>query len=55
MKRAIKAHFKDFIAIAVMVIIALATLLIILANQKAALPSWIRGMGEEFYSNNAVF
>ena len=55
MKRAIKAHYKDFIAITVLVIIALATLLIILSNQKAALPSWIPGLGQEFYSINAEF
>lgn len=55
MKRAIKAHFKDFIAITVLIIIALATLLIILSNQKAALPSWIPGLGQEFYSINAEF
>lgn len=55
MKRAIKAHFKDFIAITVLIVIALATLLIILSNQKAALPSWIPGLGQEFYSINAEF
>jgi phospholipid/cholesterol/gamma-HCH transport system substrate-binding protein len=54
-KRAIKAHFKDFIAITVLIVIALATLLIILSNQKAALPSWIPGLGQEFYSINAEF
>ena len=55
MKRAIKAHFSDFIAIAVVVVVALAVLLGILANQKAALPSWVPGFGQEFYSINAEF
>ncbi len=55
MKRAIKAHYKDVLAITVLIIVALATLLIILSNQKAALPSWIPGLGQEFYSINAEF
>lgn len=55
MKRAIKAHYKDVLAILVLVIVALATLLIILSNQKAALPSWIPGLGQDFYSINAEF
>ncbi len=55
MKRAIKAHFKDFLAIAGLMVIALAVLLGILANQKAALPSWVPGLGQDFYSINAEF
>ncbi|MCB0869707.1 MAG: MCE family protein [Solirubrobacterales bacterium] len=52
MKRAIKTHFKDFLAIAGLIVIAIAVLLFILSNQKAALPSWIPGLGQEFYSIN---
>ncbi|MCB8915902.1 MAG: MCE family protein [Thermoleophilales bacterium] len=52
MKRAIKTHFKDFLAIAGLIIIALAVLLFILSNQKAALPSWIPWLGQDFYSIN---
>ena len=55
MIKAIRDHSKDFIAITLMVILALVTLLVILANQKAALPSWIPGLGQEFYSINAEF
>ncbi|MFA9399784.1 MAG: MlaD family protein [Acidobacteriota bacterium] len=55
MKRAITTHIKDFVAIAVMVAVALAVLLGILANQKAALPAWVPGLGQEFYSINAEF
>ena len=55
MKRAIKAHYKDVLAITVLIIVALITLLVILSNQKAALPSWIPGLGQEFYSINAEF
>lgn len=53
--KAIKDHSKDFIAITLMVILAIVTLLVILANQKAALPAWIPGLGQEFYSINAEF
>lgn len=52
MKRAIKTHFKDFLAITGMIVVALAVLLFILANQKAALPSWIPVLGQDFYSIN---
>ncbi|HRV59287.1 MAG: hypothetical protein KDB54_09440 [Solirubrobacterales bacterium] len=52
MKRAIKTHFKDFLAITGLIILALAVLLFILSNQKAALPSWIPWLGQDFYSIN---
>lgn len=52
MKRAIKTHLKDFLAIAGLVVIAIAVLLFILSNQKAALPSWIPWLGQDFYSIN---
>ncbi|MFM9149552.1 MAG: MlaD family protein [Solirubrobacterales bacterium] len=53
--RAIKDHTKDFIAVSLMILLAIVTLLVILANQKAALPGWIPGLGQEFYSINAEF
>lgn len=55
MKRAIKTHFKDFIAITGLVLVALLVLLFILSQQKAALPGWVPGLGQEFYSVNAEF
>jgi len=55
MKHAIKTHFKDFVAIALLIVVAIAVLLVILSNQKAALPSWVPGLGQEFYSINAEF
>jgi len=55
LKRAINDHSRDIVAILVMVLVALVTLLVILSNQKAALPSWIPGLGQEFYSINAEF
>ena len=55
LKRAIQDHVKDFVAVALMILLAIATLLIILANQKAALPGWIPVLGQDFYSINAEF
>ncbi len=52
MKRAIKTHIKDFLAIAGLILIAIAVLLFILSNQKAAIPSWIPWLGQDFYSIN---
>ncbi len=55
MKRAVKAHFGDFLAILAVIVVAVAVLAAILANQRAALPSWLPGFGQEFYSINAEF
>lgn len=55
MKRAIRTHLKDFLAIAGLIVVGLAVLLVILANQKAALPGWVPGLGQDFYSLNAEF
>jgi phospholipid/cholesterol/gamma-HCH transport system substrate-binding protein len=55
MKRAIKTHLGDFIGIIVLVLAALFTLLVILYNQKAALPAWVPGLGQDFYELNAEF
>jgi phospholipid/cholesterol/gamma-HCH transport system substrate-binding protein len=54
-RRAIREHLRDFIAIIVLGAIALATLVVILSNQKAALPSWVPGLGQEFYELRAEF
>ncbi len=55
MKRAIKTHLRDFIGIVVLILAALFTLLVILYNQKAALPGWVPGLGQDFYKLNAEF
>lgn len=55
MKRAITTHLKDFLAIAGLIVVGLAVLLVILANQKAALPGWVPGLGQDFYSLSAEF
>jgi len=55
MTKAIRGHLRDFIAIIVLAVLALIALLIILANQKAALPGWVPGLGQDFYELNAEF
>ncbi len=55
MKRAIREHLRDFIAILAIVAFAVVTLLIILYNQKAAFPGWVPGLGQDFYELNADF
>ena len=55
MIKAIRTYFTDFIAIIVLALIALFTVLVILNNQKAALPGWVPGLGQEFYELNAEF
>ena len=55
MKRAIRNHLRDFIGIVVLILAALFTLLVILYNQKAALPGWVPGLGQSFYQVNAKF
>jgi phospholipid/cholesterol/gamma-HCH transport system substrate-binding protein len=53
--RAVREHLRDFIAIIALAAIALVTLLVILYNQKAALPGWVPGLGEDFYELRAEF
>lgn len=55
MKRAIREHLRDFVAILVLVVLAVVTLLIILYNQKASFPGWVPGLGQDVYELNADF
>lgn len=55
MTRAIRTHLRDFIAILALAVIGIATLFVILYNQKAAMPSWVPGLGQDFYELNAEF
>ena len=55
MRKAIRDHLRDFIAIIVLAAVALLALYIILYNQKAALPSWVPGLGQDFYELNGEF
>jgi phospholipid/cholesterol/gamma-HCH transport system substrate-binding protein len=55
MKRAIKAHIRDFVAIAVLFLIGLGVSGYILSNQRLYLPSWVPGVGKDFYEVEAEF
>ncbi len=53
MKRAIREHAKEAIAIVALVIFAMATTGYILKNQQAPYPSWIPFLGEETFELKA--
>ena len=55
MRKAIRDHLRDFIAILLLAAVAFFTLYVILYNQKAALPSWVPGLGQDFYELRAEF
>lgn len=55
MKKAIKDHLRDFIAILLLVIAGVATLLVILVNQRAAFPEWFPGLGQKTFEMKAEF
>lgn len=55
MRKALKDHFRDVIAVIVLVAIGLATLFIILSQQSAALPSWIPVLSEDRFELKAEF
>jgi phospholipid/cholesterol/gamma-HCH transport system substrate-binding protein len=55
MRRAIREHLRDFVAITVLVVLALVTTGIILASQTTILPSWIPFLGEDRFELKAEF
>jgi phospholipid/cholesterol/gamma-HCH transport system substrate-binding protein len=55
MKRAIRAHLRDFIALAVLFLIAVGISGFILGHQRLYLPKWVPGVGTDFYEVNAEF
>ena len=55
MKRAIRNHLRDFIAIIVLFTIALAVASYVLSQQRFSLPAWVPGLGKDFYVLNAEF
>jgi phospholipid/cholesterol/gamma-HCH transport system substrate-binding protein len=54
-KRAIQKHLRDFIALMVLFVIGLGVSAYILSNQRLYLPSWVPGIGKDFYKVNAEF
>ena len=55
MKRAIREHFKDVIALVLLFVAGVATLLVILVNQRADFPEWLPGLGKKTFEMKAEF
>lgn len=55
MKRAIREHLRDFLAIIGLVLAGVVTTFVILANQTTALPSWFPILGEDRFELKARF
>ena len=54
-KRAIREHLRDFVAIAVLVVLALVTTGVILAQQQPSFPSWVPILGQDHFELKAEF
>jgi phospholipid/cholesterol/gamma-HCH transport system substrate-binding protein len=54
-KRAIKNHLRDFIALTALFLVGLGVSAFILSNQRLYLPSWVPGVGKDFYKVKAEF
>jgi phospholipid/cholesterol/gamma-HCH transport system substrate-binding protein len=54
-KRAIRKHSRDFVALMVLFVIGLGVSAFILSNQRLYLPSWVPGIGKDFYKVKAEF
>jgi phospholipid/cholesterol/gamma-HCH transport system substrate-binding protein len=55
MSRAIREHLRDFVAIIVLVVLALVTTAIILVQQSANFPSWVPVLGTDHFQLKAEF
>jgi phospholipid/cholesterol/gamma-HCH transport system substrate-binding protein len=53
MRRAIREHLTDFVAITVLLVLALVTTAIILVQQQANFPSWLPGLGKDQFDLKA--
>jgi phospholipid/cholesterol/gamma-HCH transport system substrate-binding protein len=54
-KRAIKAHTRDVVAIVALILAALLSATIILVNQRATLPGWVPIIGSDRFELKAEF
>jgi phospholipid/cholesterol/gamma-HCH transport system substrate-binding protein len=52
---AIRKHLRDFLAIVVLLVIALAVVGYILSNQRVTVPAWVPVVGQDFYEVEAEF
>jgi phospholipid/cholesterol/gamma-HCH transport system substrate-binding protein len=55
MRRAIREHLRDFVAIGVLIILAVVTTGVILASQTTILPAWLPLLGEDRFELKAEF
>jgi phospholipid/cholesterol/gamma-HCH transport system substrate-binding protein len=55
MRRAIREHLRDFIAIVTLLVLGLAATVAILSQQQAVYPSWIPFLGDERFELKAEF
>ena len=54
-RRAIREHLRDFIAIGVLVVLAIVTTSVILVKQQANFPSWLPILGQSHFELKAEF
>jgi phospholipid/cholesterol/gamma-HCH transport system substrate-binding protein len=52
---AIRKHLRDFLAILFLVLVAAGVSAYVLSNQRLYLPSWVPGIGTDFYEVKAEF
>ena len=55
MKRAIRNHWRDMVAIIALLFIAVGVASYILSQQRFNLPAWVPGIGQDFHTVNAEF
>jgi phospholipid/cholesterol/gamma-HCH transport system substrate-binding protein len=55
MRRAIREHLRDFIAIGVLIVLAVVTTGVILSRQQANFPSWLPILGQEHFELKGEF
>jgi phospholipid/cholesterol/gamma-HCH transport system substrate-binding protein len=55
MVRALRGRTRDLVAVIVLVVAALAATLVIISQQKAALPGWVPFFGQDFFELKAEF
>jgi phospholipid/cholesterol/gamma-HCH transport system substrate-binding protein len=55
MRRALRAHLRDVLAIAGLILAGLFAVTVILVNQRANLPSWVPVLGNDFFHLEADF